>query len=96
MSKFYFEIIVIVIIGKNGLKKNYWLLFKGVSCMNVKIDEKIIIIDWFYLRKIGLEDIDDIYSIVKKDMVGIWFVVFRGMIKEEIKVYVEKFIDYWN
>ncbi len=34
--------------------------------MNVKIDEKTITTDRLYLRKIGLEDIDDIYSIVKK------------------------------
>ncbi|EJS45436.1 hypothetical protein ICE_05618 [Bacillus cereus BAG1X1-2] len=64
--------------------------------MNVKIDEKTITTDRLYLRKISLEDIDDIYSIVKKDMVGTWLAASRGMTKEETKVYVEKFIDHWN
>ncbi|MEK6521655.1 GNAT family N-acetyltransferase [Bacillus thuringiensis] len=64
--------------------------------MNVKINEKTITTDRLYMRRISLEDIDNIYNIVKKDTVGQWLAASRGMTKEEAKIYVEKFVDHWN
>lgn len=64
--------------------------------MNVKIDEKTITTERLYMRKLSLEDIDDIYNIVKKNTVGKWLAASRGMTKEEAKIYVEKFVDHWN
>lgn len=80
----------------NKLRKNYLLLSKGASYMNVKIDEKTITTDRLYMRKVSLEDIDVIYNIVKQDTVGKWLAASRGMTKEEAKIYVEKFVDHWN
>lgn len=78
------------VMGKKGkynkLRKNYLLLSKGASYMNVKIDEKTITTDRLYMRKVSLEDIDVIYNIVKQDTVGKWLAASRGMTKEEAKI----------
>lgn len=64
--------------------------------MNVKIDKQTIITERLYMRKLSLEDIDDMYGIVKKNAVGKWLAASKGMTKEETKIYVEKFANHWN
>ncbi|MGG2093384.1 GNAT family N-acetyltransferase [Bacillus sp. S13(2024)] len=64
--------------------------------MNITINGQTISTDRLYMRKLSLEDIDDIYEIVKKDEVGKWLASSKGMTKEETKIYVEKFVNHWN
>ncbi|MFD3448920.1 hypothetical protein ACFDTO_30600 [Microbacteriaceae bacterium 4G12] len=54
--------------------------------MNIKIEDTTITTDRLYMRKLNLEDIDDIYQIVKKNEVGQWLAASKGMNREETEI----------
>lgn len=49
-----------------------------------------------FLRPVIAEDMKEFYEIVKKDSVGKWLGIGKGMSLEETEQYVSKIIKHWN
>lgn len=49
-----------------------------------------------FLRAITAEDINEFYEIMKKDSVGKWLGIGKGMSLEETEQYMNKIIKHWN
>ncbi|MGG5737101.1 MULTISPECIES: GNAT family N-acetyltransferase [Bacillus cereus group] len=64
--------------------------------MSVFVKGKVIHTKRLVMRKPNIEDVDQLYNILKKEAVGQWLAKSRGMSIDETKDYISQLILHWE
>ncbi|UYX55123.1 GNAT family N-acetyltransferase [Bacillus thuringiensis] len=64
--------------------------------MSVFVKGKVIHTKRLVMRKPNIEDVDQLYNILKKEAVGQWLAKSRGMSIDETKDYMSQLILHWE
>ncbi|MFJ8353630.1 GNAT family N-acetyltransferase [Bacillus paramycoides] len=64
--------------------------------MSVFVEGKVMRTKRLSMRRPNLEDVDQLYNILKKEAVGQWLAKSRGMSLDETKEYISQLILHWE